>query len=199
MIPLAIRPKTLDVLGDMERVVGGFIRGQVIVGATIGALITIMLSIMHVKYGVLIGVAAGVLDIIPYVGAVAAFVPAVLLALFQDGASVQSLQHAALVAILFVLIFQAEGHFISPKIVSESVGLSPLWVIIAVLIGADLAGIAGMFIAVPVAGMVRVLIAHFVPKASVAEAKPELTAEPRERPKPEARPARPKATPRGQA
>ena len=59
-----------------------------------------------------------------------------------------------------------------------------------------------MFIAVPIAGMIRVLIAHFVPKASAAEAKPELTAEPkdeaRERQQTEARPVRPKATPRGQ-
>ena len=117
-----------------------------------------MLLLTHVKYAVLIAVLAGLLDIIPYVGAVVAFVPSVLIALFTGGWA-----HAALVAGLFIVIFQLEGHFIAPNIVSESVGLTPLTVIVAILIGAELLGVAGMFIAVPVAGVLRVLILHALP------------------------------------
>ncbi len=198
IIPLSIRPRTLSVLADMEKVLGGFIRGQVTVGATIGALITIMLLIMHVKYAVLIGVAAGVLDVIPYVGAVAAFIPAVTLAVFQDGVSFQSMQHAGLVALLFIVIFQMEGHFIAPKIVSDSVGLTPLWVIIAILIGGEVLGIVGMFIAVPIAGMIHVLIKDVVPSKTIpGQTQPELTPEPRdERPAAPARPSTKPAAPR---
>ena len=157
LIPTRARPETLRVIADLDRVLGDFIRGQVIVGATVGTCIAIGLLIMHVPYALLIGVAAGVLDIIPYIGAIATFVPAVALAYASGG-----WQHAVIVALIFIGVFQAEGHFIAPKIVSESVGLSPLVVIVAVLIGGELLGIPGMFIAVPVAGMLRVLRMHFI-------------------------------------
>ncbi len=180
-IPVKARPKTLAVVADLEKVLGGFIRGQFTVGATIGACITIVLLLFHIKYAVLIGVFAGLFDVIPYVGAIVGFIPSVLLALFQDGVSQAALVHAGYVAIAFIAIFQLEGHFIAPKIVSDSVGLSPLWVVIAILIGGELLGIGGMFLAVPIAAMIRVLLVHFIPmKASIAEAKPGLTKEPLE-------------------
>jgi predicted PurR-regulated permease PerM len=158
LIPVRGRRETLRLLADLDKVLGGFIRGQVIVGATIGACITVALLIMHVPYAILIGVAAAVLDIIPYIGAIATFIPAVALAWASGG-----WQHALIVALIFIGVFQAEGHFIAPRIVSETVGLSPLVVIVAVLIGGELLGIPGMFLAVPIAGMLRVLRMHFVP------------------------------------
>ena len=166
-IPPGGRPKALAILKDLDTVLGGFMRGQLLVGAVIGTAITVMLLVTHVKYAVLIGVAAGILDIIPYVGAIVAFIPATTIAYFSDG-----WVHALVVAVLFVLIFQLEGHFVSPRIVGESVGLTPLLVIIAVLIGAELGGIGGMFIAVPIAAILRVLILHAKPNyaANAAEA-----------------------------
>jgi len=163
MLPPRARPKATAVLHDLDKVLGGFIRGQFLVGATIGTAITLVLVLFRVKYGVLIGVAAGLLDIIPYVGAIVAFIPATLLALFNDG-----WQHALIIAGLFVVIFQLEGHFIAPRIVSDSVGLSPLTVIVAILIGADLGGIGGMFLAVPIASILKVVIAHSLPNYSAA-------------------------------
>jgi predicted PurR-regulated permease PerM len=157
-IPPAARPKTAKILKDLDGVLGGFIRGQLTVGAVIGTAIGVMLLILHVKYAVLIGVAAGILDLIPYVGAVVAFIPATLIAYFSDG-----WQHALTVAVLFALIFQLEGQFISPRIISGSVGLSPLGVIIAILIGGDLGGVFGMFISVPIAAALRVLLIDLKP------------------------------------
>ena len=178
-IPVKARPKTLAVVADLEKVLGGFIRGQFTVGATIGVCITVVLLLFHIKYAVLIGVFAGLFDVIPYVGAAVGFIPSVLLALFQDGVSQGALFHAVYVAIAFIAIFQLEGHFIAPKIVSDSVGLSPLWVVIAILIGGELLGIGGMFLAVPIAAMIRVLLVHFIPmKASIAESRPGVTKEP---------------------
>ncbi len=160
VIPFSAQPKALALMHDLDNVLGGFIRGQLTVGATIGVCITIALLVLHVKYAVLIGVTAGLFDVIPFVGAIVGFVPSVALALANDG-----WQHALIVAVVFAAIFQAEGHFIAPKIVSNSVGLSPLMVIVAILIGGELLGIAGMFLAVPIAAMLRVIILHSVPNA----------------------------------
>ena len=97
---------------------------------------------MHVRYAVLIGVLAAILDVIPYVGAVATFIPAVSVAFIDHGPGV-----AVIVAVLFIAIFELEGHLIAPNIVSKTVSLSPLAVILAILIGGELMGIFGMFIA----------------------------------------------------
>ena len=158
VVPQPARAKTIAVLRDIDGVLGGFIRGQLLVGASIGICITIALLILHVKYALLIGVIAGLFDVIPYVGAIVGFVPSVALALFNDG-----WQHAVVVAIVFVLIFQAEGHFIAPRIVSQSVGLTPLMVIVAILVGGELGGIGGMFTAVPIAAVIRVVILQALP------------------------------------
>ena len=160
VIPAKSQPKALAFLHDLDVVLGGFIRGQLTVGATIGACITIALLVLHVKYAVLIGVTAGLLDVIPYVGALVGFVPSVTLALVNDG-----VQHAVIVAVVFAAIFQLEGHFIAPRIVSDSVGLTPLMVIVAILIGGELLGIGGMFLAVPIAAVLRITILHAVPGA----------------------------------
>ena len=135
-----------------------------------------MLLLMHVRYALLIGLTAAVLDIIPYVGAIVAFIPAVLLAFVNNGPT-----NALIVAILFIAIFELEGHIIAPAIVSKSVSLTPLAVVLAILVGGELMGVVGMFIAIPVAGMLRVIAFQIIPKkASVAEAQPALTEEARQ-------------------
>ena len=179
MIPVSARPRTLKIFGDLDTVIGGFIRGQIIVAAVVGTLVTILLLVLHVKYAVLIGVAAGILDVIPYVGAIAGWLPAFFIALFTNG-----WQNAALVTLGIVVINQLEGHIIAPNVVSKSVELTPLVVIIALLLGGELGGVVGLFIAVPVAGIIRVLIMNFRPprpvtvmdvKSGVAIAAPAAT------------------------
>jgi len=186
VVPASNRPAAIALLHDLDAVLGGFIRGQLLVGATIGTCITVALLILHVKYALLIGVAAGLLDVIPYVGAIVGFVPAVTLAFLNDG-----WQHALIVALVFAGIFQAEGHFVAPRIVSESVGLTPLTVIVAILIGGTLLGLGGMFLAVPIAAALRVIIMHAVPAAR--RPIPEKTAEAITNPPPAPPAAKPKA------
>lgn len=176
LIPERRRDATLQILGELETVIGGFIRGQLLVGLSIGIIITVALLLLRVPYAVLIGAIAGLLDFIPYVGPVLAFVPALFIALFNNGFS-----SALWVTVVFVAANQIEGHLIAPQIVSRSISLSPFAVLLAILVGAELGGVLGMFIAVPAAGMVRVLAMHvFPPKVSVEEAKPALTEAPRE-------------------
>jgi len=110
----------------------------------------------------LIGVFAGAVDIIPYLGAVAGAIPAVIIALITHG-----LGWALLVVGAFVVVNQVEGHIIVPNVVGQRVGLTPFMVIVAILIGAELGGILGMFIAVPVAAIIKALAVRFLPPAPI--------------------------------
>lgn len=157
-IPRRARVRTLRIIVDIDVVVGGFVRGQLIVAAIVGTLVTLLLVGLHVKYAVLIGVLAGIFDIVPYVGAVAGWLPAVFVALFTNG-----WQNALLVTLGIVIINQVEGNLIVPRIVSSNVGLAPLAVIVALLIGGELFGAVGLLIAVPIAGIIRVLITDLWP------------------------------------
>jgi predicted PurR-regulated permease PerM len=111
LFPPKHRPKADAILGDLDEVVGGFIRGQLIDGAIVGTMIGVMLAIMHVPYALLIGVAAGILNFIPYAGAVVGFVPSVVLALLVNGTT-----NALIVAGLFALIQQIDGNLVAPRV-----------------------------------------------------------------------------------
>jgi predicted PurR-regulated permease PerM len=158
LLPPKRRAKADTLIDELDKVVGGFIRGQLIDGAIVGVMITIMLTILHVPYALLIGVAAGILNFIPYAGAVIGFIPSVLLALAYNGPG-----NALTVAILFAVIQQIDGNFIAPRVLKDNVGLSPLYIIIAILLGTELFGLIGTFLAVPVAAMLRVLREQLLP------------------------------------
>lgn len=171
LFPQRHRERSLLLLADIDSVVGGFVRGQLIVGAIVGSLVTILLLLFGIKYALLIGVFAGIADLVPYVGAFAGAVPGILLAIFEHGPIT-----ALLLALGFALMYELEGHIIAPAIVSHRVGLTPLMVIVAVLVGAELGGIGGMFVSVPIAGIIKVLWRRFMRPQVVVPAKP-LTVE----------------------
>ena len=177
LFPAKRRDKVLTIIDELDGVIGGFIRGQLIDGAIVGLMIFVMLMATHVPYALLIGIAAGLLNFIPYAGAVIGFVPSVILALAYNGPG-----NALLVALLFAVIQQIDGNFVAPKVLKDNVGLSPLYIILAILIGSELFGLAGTFLAVPVAAMLRVLREQLLPMAAAAgEVPPDLTAKTRDR------------------
>lgn len=157
---------TMSFLADIDGVIGGFIRGQLLVAGMIAILITVALIIIHVPYPYLFGLMAGLGDLIPYVGAVAAFFPTFIAAILTKG-----WMSALLVVAAFVVIYEAEGHFIAPNVVGKQVKLSAFIVIVALLIGAEVAGLFGMLVAVPVAGVIRVILTRVV-QAAKAKAPP---------------------------
>jgi len=148
---------TLELLADIDSVLGGFVRGQLLVALTVAILITVAMMLLRVPYPYLFGLLAGFGDLIPYVGAVLAFLPAFLSALLTNG-WINSL----FVTAAFVLIYEAEGHFIAPNIVGRQVRLSAFFVLVAVLIGAELGGLFGMLVAVPIAGVLRVIVVRVI-------------------------------------
>ncbi len=186
LVPPRNQGKAEAVIADLDQVVGGFIRGQLIDGSILGTMLTVMLAITHVPYALLIGVVSGALNFIPYAGALIAFVPAVILAFTFGG-----LGHAVLVAILIFVIHQIDGNFVAPRVLKENVGLSPFWIVIAILGGSELFGLPGTFLAVPVAAMIRVLREHLLPRSAPRSvAAPALTKAPLDQTQP------PVATPR---
>lgn len=156
IIPGGWRHEVSLVWKDLDKVLSGVIRGQVTVAIIVGVLVSAGLYLLNVKYALLIGILAGMLDLIPYFGAIIGATPAVTLALLE------SPYLAVKVVLLFFIIHQVEGTIIGPKILGESVGLHPLSVIFFVFVGSELGGLSGMLLGVPVAAIGKVLLQHLV-------------------------------------
>jgi predicted PurR-regulated permease PerM len=147
--------KTLkSLLLKMHNIVSGFIRGQLMVASFLGVCYAVALKLAGLEYGVIIGLSAGLLSIIPMLGAVGGLLAASLTAWLTTG----DIGYTGIIAGIFIFGQIVEGNFLTPKLVGEQVGLHPLWVIFAVMAGGALMGIAGMFLAVPVAAIIGVLI-----------------------------------------
>ena len=112
---------------------------------------------MHVKYAVMLGLFIGLFNLIPYFGAIIAVAISVILTILTGG-----LSKAIEMTIVVIILQQIDANFINPKIVGESLEISPLLVIFSVTIGGAYFGILGMFLAVPVAAVIKVLITDLV-------------------------------------
>jgi len=154
IIPQRWRMEWRRLWQDINHVIRQFVRGDLVIAVIVGLLIGIGVKIVGMDYALLIGLICGIFDIIPYFGPVIGAVPAVLLALTKSPAM------AFKVALIILIVQQLEGNFISPKLMGDSVGLHPLWVVFALLAGGELAGFWGMFLAVPVAAVIRVVFNH---------------------------------------
>jgi predicted PurR-regulated permease PerM len=140
----------------LERI-GGYVRGQLISSVFVGALIAIVLTLMGVKYGLLIGALAAVFNIVPFVGAALAAVLAVLSALNE------SLTLAAFAGLAMWAAQTVEAKFFAPHFVGKATGLHPVAVLLALLAGAHMAGLIGALVAVPfVAGLWEIVRALYV-------------------------------------
>lgn len=136
-----------------------FFRGQVLVALCSGLLLTTAFLMLGLNYAVLIGVMAGLLGIIPYLGVLISVIPAMTLAAVQFG----DWWHPAIVALVFVAVNMLEGLVISPKIIGNRVGLHPLTIIIAVMVGTTLmGGILGGMLAIPLTAALRALMFRYV-------------------------------------
>lgn len=142
-----------SLLKKIDAKVAGFIRGQIVVAFILGVIYAVSLTIAGLDYGFLIGIGAGIFSIIPLVGSTLGLLVGVFVAWFQTG----DVNYVLVIAAIFMAGQFIEGNFLSPKIVGDSVGLHPLWVMFALLAGGSLFGIVGMLIAVPVAAVIGVL------------------------------------------
>lgn len=139
-------------LATLERVVGGYIRGQVLLALFIGVLVGTGLWLLHVPYALLLGVVTFLLEFIPILGVFISGLLALLLALTQGWLT------ALFVIGYFILIHIIEGDILGPRVVGKALGLHPLISLIALLVGTELFGIAGALFAAPVVGILQAIV-----------------------------------------
>lgn len=136
---------------------GGWLRGQLFLGLVIGVGAGLGTWILGLPYPFLLGVAAGVTELIPLIGPVLGAIPAVLVALFIGPA-----WRIIAVIILFTVIQQMEGNVLVPRVMKQAVGLSPLLTLVAIMVGANLMGIIGALLAVPIAAALQVIVGEVI-------------------------------------
>lgn len=149
--PAKYQKYTVSMFGRIQDKLGLWLRGQLLLSGIIFLITLIGLLILGVKYALVLALIAGITEAIPFVGPFIGAVPAVFLALLQSPLK------GLLVLILYIVIQQLENNIIVPKVMQKAVGLNPIVVIVAVLLGAKLAGVLGALLAIPVATAVMVL------------------------------------------
>ncbi len=170
-VPKGREPDAQHFLNALSRVVGGYVRGQLITSLIIGLFTTAVLLAVQVPNAVAFGVLAAFADIIPLVGAFIAIVPAVVAA-FQESPS------QAVIVLGALLVYQQfEDRFLVPKIYGQTLNLPALVVLMAVLVGGELMGIAGVLLALPAAAAGRVVLDYYLDKREGGTGIPESEAE----------------------
>jgi predicted PurR-regulated permease PerM len=153
LLPERSQPRWRRVGHDIYRTVGGYVTGNLLISLVAGGSTTIVLLILGVPYAVALGLLVAILDLIPLAGATLALIVVGAVAFLH------SILAGIVVVVFFIVYQQVENHLLQPLVYGRTVQLSPLVVLIAVLIGAELAGILGALGAIPVAGAIQVILA----------------------------------------
>ena len=157
MLPRDHAPVIRRLASEIDRTLASFIRGQGTVCLVLGSYYAIALMIAGLNFGLIVGAIAGLISFIPYIGALVGGVLAIGLALFQFWGDWLSI---GIIAAIFAVGQFLEGNILTPKLVGQSVGLHPVWLIFALSVFGSLFGFVGMLVAVPMAAMIGVLIRY---------------------------------------
>lgn len=148
-----------DLLHEIDFVLSKFIRGIVIDAFIVAILSSVALSILGLKFAVFIGIFAGICNVIPYFGPILGMIPA-----FTVGALTSGPMTGIIAVLILFIIQQIDGNLIYPKVVGDSTGLHPLFVLLAVTVGGGVAGLFGMVVAVPISGILKILLKKWIDK-----------------------------------
>jgi predicted PurR-regulated permease PerM len=165
LVPRAYRGAAVSFMDDVDKVIGGFVRGQVLLALGVGIAGTIVLLAVGIPYAILLGLLAGVVSIVPLIGPVIALIPVVLIAFFTVG-----VVKVIVVGVLFAVILVVQQNVFTPLVVSKSVGVTPLVVFVALLLGSEAFGILGALLSIPIAGILRVAAERLFPPDRDADA-----------------------------
>ncbi|NLK20482.1 MAG: AI-2E family transporter [Epulopiscium sp.] len=142
---------------DVDYVLSGYIRGQLMDSFIMGVLIGISVAIIGIDFPIIIGIIAGISNIIPYFGPIIGMIPAALMGLISGNPM------KALYAVITLFILQQiDGAIIAPKIVGESVDVHPVAIVVAIIAGGSLFGLVGMLLAVPVAALLKLIFIRYI-------------------------------------
>ena len=148
VVPARHEAYVMDLWKRSEMKVGRWIQGQLLLALIVGLTVYIGLSLMGIKFALVLGIVAMALEIVPIVGPVIAAIPAIFLAFLQDPGL------GLWVIVFYVAVQQLENHLLVPVVLGKTTGLNPVVVIMALLVGNQLAGISGMILSVPVATVI---------------------------------------------
>lgn len=154
LLPRDHQPTIRRLARDINAVLEGFVRGQVIVCLVLGVIYAVGLTVVGLKFGLIVGILAGIISFIPYLGTILGFIIGVALALFQFWPDYVQI---GMVVGVFAIGQFIEGNFLSPKLVGNRVGLHPVWVMFAIFAFAALFGFVGALLALPIAAALGVL------------------------------------------
>lgn len=170
-LPKKYIPACQEILTECNRLFSSFVVGKFIDSTIIGVLCFILMSIMRLPYVLLISIVVGVTNMIPYFGPFIGAIPGILILLF-----ISPLQSFAF-AILILCLQQFDGLILGPKILGNSTGMKPLWIIFAITVGGSIAGVIGMFLGVPVVAVISYLLDRYLTwrlqKKDISEAQVE--------------------------
>lgn len=156
-IPGPYCKKFVEIAQECDQALMAFIKGQLLVMVLLGAIYAVQLQFIGLELGLIIGMVAGIASFVPYLGFAIGFIAAIVACLFQFGLD---WTYLSLIVGAFLVGQAAEGYILQPLLLGDKIGLSPLWVIFAVLAGASLLGFVGMLIALPVSAVLNVLFRH---------------------------------------
>ena len=152
--PLKDEKHVVDLWHRSQKKIGLWLQGQLLLGLIVGVLVYLGLTILGVEYALVLAVAAAILELIPVFGPILAMVPAIAIGFSSGGVAL-----AGAVFIFYIIIQQFENNLIYPLVVTKVVGVPPLLVILALIIGAKLAGIIGILLSIPMAAIIQELFA----------------------------------------
>lgn len=178
LVPHRYRPFVVDVAREVDQVLGQFIRGQLLVMLILAVLYSVAYSIAGIRLAIPIGIIAGLLSFIPYVGGASALV----LGLLMCALGFESWWQVGGVVVGYAIIQALEGLLITPRIVGDKVGLAAVWVLVALMIGGELFGFLGVLLAVPAAAVAKIFVmravAHYRKSELYLEGRPDETKSP---------------------
>ena len=167
MTPKPWREAVLSFVREVDQVIGGFVRWQISVAFGVGILGTVILSLLGVPYALLVGLVAGILSIVPIIGPFVAIIPVLVISFFTVG-----LVKSLLVLLLFGVVIAVQQNVL-PLINARTVGVTPLVIFVALLLGSEAFGIVGALLSIPIAGIVRVAVTRLLPPDADADARIE--------------------------
>lgn len=154
LVPPRFRPQVLTLTNRISQVISSYVRGQLAIAVIMASFYVVGFALLRVPIAVTLGIIAGLLNFIPYIGTLTGLSLSVVFLIF-DGAGISRLLG---LLTLFALVQSLEGYYLTPKLLGHRLDLSPLWVLVGLLIGGNLFGLIGIVLALPVLAVAKVLL-----------------------------------------
>jgi len=158
LVPRPVLPSVEKVVQDVNQVLKDFLKGQLLVAMALGIMYTAGLLLVRAPLALVIGPLAGVFSLVPYLGLLVGVGMASILTLLEY----QDIWHLVGVLATFAVAQSVDGWFLTPRLLGKRVGLHPVWILVALLLGGELFGLPGVVVGVPVAATLRVVLRHAV-------------------------------------